>query len=56
TGDLVIELATLDAEKIIGLDISPGMLEIGKQKVKKSGLDHRIDMQLGDSEALQSEE
>ena len=28
TGDLVIELATLDAEKIIGLDISPGMLEI----------------------------
>jgi demethylmenaquinone methyltransferase/2-methoxy-6-polyprenyl-1,4-benzoquinol methylase len=32
TGDLVIELASIDAEKIIGLDISPGMLEIGKAK------------------------
>ena len=52
TGDLVIELAQLDAKKIIGLDISPGMLEIGKQKVKKKQLDNRIDMQLGDSEAL----
>jgi len=46
TGDLVIELAQLDAKKIIGLDISPGMLEIGKQKVKKKQLDNRIDMQL----------
>ena len=53
TGDLVIELAKIDAEKIIGLDISPGMLEIGKQKVKNKKLDHRIKMQLGDSEALQ---
>ena len=52
TGDLVIELAKIDAEKIIGLDISPGMLEIGKQKVKNKKLDHRIEMQLGDSEAL----
>jgi len=52
TGDLVIELASIDAEKIIGLDISPGMLEIGKQKVKKNNLDNRIEMQLGDSEAL----
>ncbi|MDA7777969.1 bifunctional demethylmenaquinone methyltransferase/2-methoxy-6-polyprenyl-1,4-benzoquinol methylase UbiE [Flavobacteriaceae bacterium] len=52
TGDLVIELAKLNADKIIGLDISPGMLEIGRQKVKKKQLDDRIDMQLGDSEAL----
>jgi demethylmenaquinone methyltransferase/2-methoxy-6-polyprenyl-1,4-benzoquinol methylase len=52
TGDLVIELAKIDAEKIIGLDISPGMLEIGKQKVKNKKLDHRIEMQLGDSETL----
>ena len=52
TGDLVIELASIDAEKIIGLDISPGMLEIGRQKVKKNNLDNRIEMQLGDSEAL----
>ena len=45
TGDLVIELAKLNADKIIGLDISPGMLEIGRQKVKKKQLDDRIDMQ-----------
>lgn len=52
TGDLVIELAQLEADKIIGLDISPGMLEIGRQKVKSKQLESRIEMQLGDSEAL----
>ncbi len=52
TGDLVLALSKLKTKKIIGLDISPGMLEIGKQKVKAVGLDQRIDMQLGDSEAL----
>jgi demethylmenaquinone methyltransferase/2-methoxy-6-polyprenyl-1,4-benzoquinol methylase len=52
TGDLVIALSKLKTKKIIGLDISPGMLEIGKQKVKAEGLDQRIDMQLGDSESL----
>lgn len=52
TGDLVIELAKLDIDKIIGLDISPGMLEIGRIKVKKKQLNDRINMMLGDSEAL----
>jgi demethylmenaquinone methyltransferase/2-methoxy-6-polyprenyl-1,4-benzoquinol methylase len=52
TGDLVIELAKLDIDEIIGLDISPGMLEIGRRKVKKKQLDDRINMMLGDSEAL----
>ena len=33
TGDLVLALSKLETEKIIGLDISPGMLEIGKEKV-----------------------
>src|SRR5690606_10302255 len=35
-----------------GLDISSGMLEIGKQKVKKNQLDNKIDMVLGDSENM----
>ncbi|MFQ3341134.1 MAG: demethylmenaquinone methyltransferase/2-methoxy-6-polyprenyl-1,4-benzoquinol methylase [Flavobacteriaceae bacterium] len=52
TGDLVIALAKLNASQIIGLDISPGMLEIGKEKVIELNLTHRIDMQLGDSEEL----
>ena len=55
TGDLVLALSKLKTKKIIGLDISPGMLEIGKQKVKAQGLDRRIEMQLGDSEALSFE-
>lgn len=52
TGDQIIELAKLDADKIIGLDISPGMLEMGRLKVKKKQLDGKIEMLLGDSEAL----
>ena len=52
TGDLAINLAETNASKIIGLDISSGMLEIGKQKVKKNQLDNKIDMVLGDSENM----
>ena len=52
TGDLAINLAQTQADKIIGLDISSGMLEIGKQKVSKKGLDHKIEMVLGDSENM----
>ena len=32
TGDLAIALAKTNATKIIGLDISSGMLDVGKQK------------------------
>ena len=56
TGDLVLALAKLNARKIIGLDISPGMLEIGKKKVLAQNLTDRIKMQLGDSEALHYED
>ena len=35
TGDLAIMMAQLDPEKIIGLDISAGMLEVGKQKLQR---------------------
>ena len=52
TGDLVLALSKLTAKKIIGLDISPGMLEIGKEKVSSQKLDTLIEMQLGDSENL----
>ena len=33
TGDLAINLVETGAEKIVGLDISPGMLEVGKKKI-----------------------
>jgi len=52
TGDLAINLAQTKASKIIGLDISPGMLDVGRQKINKKGLDNTIEMVLGDSENL----
>jgi len=52
TGDLAIALVDTGAEKIVGLDLSPGMLEVGKAKVSKKGLGHTIEMVLGDSEDL----
>ncbi len=52
TGDLAINLAETNAEKIIGLDISSGMLEIGKEKIKRKNLDSKIEMVLGDSENM----
>lgn len=52
TGDLAIALSKTKASKIIGLDISEGMLNVGKEKVKKAHLSDRVEMVLGDSEKL----
>ena len=52
TGDLAISLAKTSATKIIGLDISAGMLEVGKVKIKSKKLDDKIEMIIGDSENL----
>lgn len=52
TGDLAIALIKTGAKKIVGLDISPGMLAIGKEKVHKKKLDGTIEMVVGDSENL----
>jgi len=52
TGDLAIMMAQLNPEKIVGLDISEGMLAVGKQKVAKANLSDKIEMVLGDSENL----
>jgi demethylmenaquinone methyltransferase/2-methoxy-6-polyprenyl-1,4-benzoquinol methylase len=52
TGDLAIAMADSDAEKIIGLDISAGMLQVGKDKIQKKKLNKRIEMVQADSENL----
>lgn len=52
TGDLVISMAGTGAKKIIGLDLSPKMLEVGKEKIKEKKLDDIIEMVVGDSEKL----
>lgn len=52
TGDMAINLAETNADKIVGLDISEGMLDVGKQKIIKKGLQDKIEMVVGDSENL----
>jgi len=52
TGDLAIALMETGAKKIVGLDISTGMLEVGKEKVAEKKLSETIAMVVGDSEAL----
>jgi len=52
TGDLAINLAKTKASKIVGLDISDGMLEVGRKKIAKKQLGKTIEMVLGDSENL----
>ena len=52
TGDFAIEALALNPDRVVGVDISPGMLEQGKKKMKKRGFNHLIDMQMGDSEKL----
>lgn len=56
TGDLAINLAETSATKIIGLDISSGMLEVGKTKITAKNLDNKIKMIIGDSENMPFED
>jgi len=52
TGDLAILFASTSATEIIGLDISQGMLDIGKKKIEAQKLDSKIQMVLGDGENI----
>ncbi len=52
TGDFSIEALSLKPEKIIGVDISEGMLEVGRQKMRTRKIDSIIELRLGDSENL----
>jgi demethylmenaquinone methyltransferase/2-methoxy-6-polyprenyl-1,4-benzoquinol methylase len=52
TGDLALMMAELDPDKIIGLDISEGMLAVGKEKIAKVNLSKKIEMVVGDSEEM----
>lgn len=56
TGDLAISLVKTDAKKIVGLDISDGMLEVGRKKISTKNLDDKITMVIGDSEDLPFED
>jgi demethylmenaquinone methyltransferase/2-methoxy-6-polyprenyl-1,4-benzoquinol methylase len=56
TGDLAILMTNTSAEKIIGLDISAGMLAIGRNKIKAKNLSDKIEMILADSENMPFED
>jgi demethylmenaquinone methyltransferase / 2-methoxy-6-polyprenyl-1,4-benzoquinol methylase len=52
TGDLAIALVNTGADSITGIDISEGMLEVGKKKIKEKKLNHIISLETGNSEFL----
>src|SRR5690554_6691266 len=56
TGDLAILLSKSNAKRIVGLDLSAGMLEVGKEKIKALNLQDKIEMVQGDSENLPFED
>ncbi|MCG8409931.1 MAG: bifunctional demethylmenaquinone methyltransferase/2-methoxy-6-polyprenyl-1,4-benzoquinol methylase UbiE [Bacteroidales bacterium] len=56
TGDLAVAALKYDPQKIIGIDISEKMLEVGREKIEKKNLSHTIDLQKGDSENILFEE
>ena len=56
TGDFAIEALSLNPEKIIGVDISEGMLSVGREKLIKKNLTDKIELISGDSEFLPFED
>lgn len=53
TGDLAVALArSIAGSHVTGVDLSPGMIEVGIKKVSEKGLQERIDLQVADALAL----
>jgi len=52
TGDFALQALAINPEKVTGIDISAGMLEVGQRKIEKLGLTKKIELLIGDSENL----
>lgn len=53
TGDFaILAQKILQPKSIVGIDISEGMMEVGREKVKRKGLEHIITFDRQDSSAL----
>lgn len=52
TGDFAIEAMKLSPKKIVAMDISEGMMQVGEKKVAKKGLQNIIQFQKGGAEDL----
>lgn len=57
TGDLAIEvIARNRADRVIGVDISLGMLALAKEKIERLGLQDRIELKEGRADGLEFED
>lgn len=52
TADFALECVKLNPEKIIGVDISEGMMAFGRKKIKQKQLENLITLECGDAETL----
>lgn len=53
TGDFAVAALKSGARKITGIDISKEMIAVGKEKIRKLGLEEKITLMTGDSEAIE---
>jgi demethylmenaquinone methyltransferase/2-methoxy-6-polyprenyl-1,4-benzoquinol methylase len=56
TGDFALQALDLAPDKIIGVDISEGMLQVGRKKMQRLNVADKIELKSGDSENLGFEE
>jgi len=56
TGDFAFEALSVNPEKVIGYDISEGMLQYGRKKAKESNTSHIVEFVKGDSERMEFED
>ncbi|MEX2349417.1 MAG: bifunctional demethylmenaquinone methyltransferase/2-methoxy-6-polyprenyl-1,4-benzoquinol methylase UbiE [Flavobacteriaceae bacterium] len=56
TGDLAISFAKFDIPKIVGFDLSEGMLAVARKKVADQNIADKIEFLQGDSEAMPFED
>jgi demethylmenaquinone methyltransferase/2-methoxy-6-polyprenyl-1,4-benzoquinol methylase len=56
TGDFALQALSLNPDKVVGVDISEGMLEVGRKKMIARGVSNKIEMRSGDSENLPFED
>ena len=52
TADFAIASMEISPDKVTGIDISTGMLEMGRIKIEKKNLSNKIELLEGDSEAI----
>jgi demethylmenaquinone methyltransferase/2-methoxy-6-polyprenyl-1,4-benzoquinol methylase len=52
TGDFALQALVLNPEKIIGIDISEGMLAVGRKKISEKNLTEKIELIRADSENI----